>query len=58
MIKFGWGWQAEAARAAAEEMLSAADAIRKQVGAEQRILRLHKSLGAAEASAEAFLQAC
>jgi len=37
-------------------MQSAAEAIRKQVEAEQRILRLHESLGAAEASAEASLQ--
>lgn len=48
--------QAEAARAAAEEMVCAAEAIAQQVEAEQRILRLHASLGAAEEAAKAALR--
>ncbi len=48
--------QAESARAAAEEMLRASKAIAQQVESEQRILRLHASLAAAEESAKAALR--
>ena len=52
-----WSWrlQAESARMAAEEMQAAAEATAHQVEAEQRILRLHASLSAAEESAGAAL---